>query len=328
MNSEVWLTGGRQRATTQSHELFRCDTALVLAIDIERKTARTLVEYKSRPEARPNKDSSVLFKSGHLTQNSLFLCTTTEVVILNRSTFDQENYISLPIFNDLHHVLSHPRKGVVVTSTGLDGVFQLNSCGRVVSEWSVTDEPIWSRFSKDVDYRMIISTKPHRSHPNFSFFLDDELYVNRFDQKDCICLTNPHLPSFKYGEVGGHDGILRGDFLYLTTVDGRVLIFHKKTRRLENIIDINEISDTDYALGWCRGVEVLGDGNVLVGFSRLRPTKWKQNIGWVKYRMGLSKHAPTLPTRLLCVAPNTRRILWELNLEPFGLNELFSVIAT
>ncbi len=36
--------------------------------------------------------------------------------------------------------------------------------GQVLAEWNVLGEEPWSRFSRDVDYRKIVSKKPRLSH--------------------------------------------------------------------------------------------------------------------------------------------------------------------
>lgn len=78
-----------------------------------------------------------------------------------------------------------------MVNTGLDMVVRVTPEGRVLEEWDVLLEPAWQRFSRDIDYRKIVSTKPHRSHPNFVFELGDEVWVTRFEQRDAICLTAP-----------------------------------------------------------------------------------------------------------------------------------------
>ncbi|MGC2326147.1 MAG: hypothetical protein WA604_05490 [Candidatus Sulfotelmatobacter sp.] len=63
--------------------------------------------------------------------------------------------------------------------------------GQVLAEWNVLREDPWFRFSRDVDYRKVDSTKPHQSHPYAFFQLGEEVWVIRHFQKDAICLTSP-----------------------------------------------------------------------------------------------------------------------------------------
>jgi hypothetical protein len=89
-------------------------------------------------------------------------------------------------------------------------------------------------------------------------------------------------------------------------------------------VDLNQIAGGG-ASGWCRGLEVLDEDRVVVAFSRLRPTKWRENVRWAKRRLG-SRGVGLLPTRLAMVDLRTERF-WEANLEPVGLYAVFSVHA-
>ncbi len=68
--------------------------------------------------------------------------------------------------------------------------------GEILREWSVIGEDTWARFSRQIDYRKVPTTKPHRSHPNFAFLLEGDIWTTRCDQKDAICLTGrAHRPT-------------------------------------------------------------------------------------------------------------------------------------
>lgn len=79
-------------------------------------------------------------------------------------------------------------------------------------------------------------------------------------------------------------------------------------------------------MGWWRGVEVLDEERTLiVGFSRLRHTKWCENIRWVKHRAG-QLDQPKLPTRIVSIDVPSRTVNWDINLEMHELGEFFSII--
>jgi hypothetical protein len=324
----IYITGGRQNSRVRSVELYRCELAVLAAVDTETGVLTRLFEYCSPVSVKAEDNASVVFKSGHLDEKYFYLCTTTEVLLLDRHTLATVAYISHPHFNDLHHVRPAPDGSLIVTCTGLDSVFRMNCAGEMLAEWSTIGEDTWARFDKAQDYRKVLSTKPHKSHPNFCFFVGDDLYANRLQQRDCVCLTDGSQPSYPYKLAGGHDGIARNGRIYLTTVNGFVIVFDQRSREVVEKVDLNEIVRSEYALGWCRGVEILPDGRLIVGFSRLRPTKWAENVKWLKYRLSMSSEKPRLPTRLCCIDISRQRIEWELNLEDQGLNEIYSVIRS
>jgi hypothetical protein len=199
------------------------EAALILHLDTESGTVRNCVEYKSPPEAKANPQSSNIFKSGSLVGNILYACTSTEVLIFKLPAFEQIGYISLPCFNDVHHVVPASDGTLIAANTGLDIVVRFTTEGKLLSAWSVLDESPWSRFSKTTDYRKIESTKPHKSHPHFVFELNEEIWVTRFHQRDAYCLSD----SGKRIDIAvqrPHDGLLHANKLYFTTVDGKLVI--------------------------------------------------------------------------------------------------------
>ena len=189
----LYVLGGRQRKPTLSvvEEWNLYEAGLVLEIETRTGSTTTRLQYKTPPEARASERSSVLFKAGAIAGDKLYTCTSTEVLVYDLPKFTVANYVSLPCFNDLHHVAPDSFGNLLVTSTGLDLVVQLDPNGTVLHEWNVLGENPWGKFSRDVDYRKVETTKPHRSHPNFTFELDGQIWVTRFDQRDAICLSEP-----------------------------------------------------------------------------------------------------------------------------------------
>jgi hypothetical protein len=131
--------------------------------------------------------------------------------------------VSLPCFNDLHHVAPSWDGNLLVVSTGLDLVLKINREGEVLNEWSVTGDDTWQRFSRSVDYRRVETTKPHGSHPNFVFEIGDEVWATRLKQCDAVCLNQPGKRMYIGHQP--HDGVVFGQYVYFTCVDGFVAIF-------------------------------------------------------------------------------------------------------
>lgn len=323
--SLLYVVGGRQKpsASEQEGEWRHYGQGLILAVDQETGVLDPMVEYTSSPDVCPPDDPSILFKTGTLVGHQLYAPTQTEVLVFDVRTFEQTGYVSLPRFNDVHHVRPHTSETLLVANTGLDMVVEVGLDGTVHREWSVFGGDPWGRFSTAVDYRKVATTKPHRSHPNHVFLLDSEIWVTRYEQMDAVCLTHDS-ERIPVADKWIHDGLVHGDTVYFTAVNGQVIEVDAVRRTVRNQYDLNGIDGRGMPLGWCRGLEVLDDDHVVVGFSRLRPTKWKRNVQWVKRRLG-GGGGGLLPTRLAMFDLRRRKRCWELDLEPGGMNAVFSI---
>jgi hypothetical protein len=325
MINSVYVVGGQQRQLRSllagAQDWYEYQKGLILRVDLETGAAERCVEYVSPPEACAEHDPIILFKSGTIRDNKLYACTQTEVLIYTLPDFKRVGYISLPCFNDLHHVLPTPAGNLLVANTGLDMVLELTPEGRVVQTWGMLEGDPWERFSRDIDYRKGVSTKPHQSHPNHLFALGEEFWATRFVQKDAISLTRPDR-RIEIGIERPHDGVPHNGRIYFTTVNGHIAIANQETLCVEEVIDLNQLHDEQTMLGWCRAILIDGE-RVLVGFSRLRPTKIRENVSWVKNRF---KHFA--PTRLACYDLARRRCLFEVSLEDYNLNAVFSIFPT
>src|SRR5262249_5674715 len=155
--------------------------------------------------------------------NSLYLCTSTEVMVYDVRGFQRTLHLSLPCFNDLHHVCPAGNGNLLVAVTGLDMVVEIAPSGEILREWGVLGASPWERFSRDIDYRKVLSTKPHASHPNFVFHTGEDIWVNRHQQRDALCLTDPSKRIDIAVQVA-HDGHVFQDFVYFTTVDGHIVV--------------------------------------------------------------------------------------------------------
>jgi hypothetical protein len=217
MLHRLYVVGGEERQMNfldRKTEWPPYHKAIIVEVDLNAKRARRVVEYMSPPEVcASNEIPDVLFKSGTLKGNRFYVCTKTEVLIYNFPEFEKVGYITLPCFNDLHHVCPTDKDTLLVVVTGLDLVIEMTEKGEILREWNVLGEPPWQRFSKSIDYRKVLTTKPHQSHPNYAFQLGNELWVTRFEQRDAICLTDPTL-CMNIGIEKPHDGIPYNNHIY------------------------------------------------------------------------------------------------------------------
>jgi len=322
--AKLYLLGARQRRLLlkQEMEWSLYEAALILQLDTESGRVCPCVEYKTPAEARATEDSSIVFKSGTLAGDTLYVCTSTEVLIFKVPAFQQVGYVSIPCFNDLHHVVPAQDGALLVANTGLDMVVKVSRSGELLNAWSVMGEDPWSRFSRDIDYRRVETTKPHKSHPNFVFELNDETWVTRFRQRDAISL-NGSGGRINIAVQAPHDGLLHDGKIYFTSVDGRVVIADPASLQVERVIDLKEINGQNTLLGWCRGLLPLDERRLWVGFSRIRKTRFKENVLWV--RSTLQNGMSEAPTHIGLYDLEQKRCMQEFDLEPHGMNLIFSI---
>jgi hypothetical protein len=320
--SRVYFGGGQFRSTIFQtlQEWESCKRAMIVEFDPGTKASRSCVEYESPREVTADELPAILFKSATLRDNKLYICTSTEVMIYELPSFRLATYISLPFFNDLHHVYPTPQGTLLVMVTGLDLVAELSLDGELLRQWDVMGEDTWSIYSKDRDYRKIPTTKPHRAHANHIFLLGDEIWVTRFHQRDAISLREPQR-RIEIGIQRPHDGFLFGGLLYFTTVDGHIVAANPTTLKIERIHDLNQMSNpSGESLGWCRGLLPLDERFFWVGFTRVRPTKFQENLNWVRQQKRTQR-----PSHIALYDLQSGSCLEEIETEPHGIGVVFTI---
>ncbi len=323
----VYVTGGTQRRGARGdQEWFSYAEAAVCRVDLSSGAVEKAVTYVSPGEVRPEDPrSNIVFKSGVIDGDVLHVCTQTEILAYDLPDFTLGHRVTHPWFNDLHHVGLDSDGNYLVAVTGLDLALRMTRDGTVLEEWPVHEQDTWDRFDRDTDYRRVLTTKPHHAHPNFIFEADGEVWVTRLHQKDAVCVTSADR-RIDVGVQKVHDGHVRDGKVWFTTVDGRVAVGDLASGRMERIWDLNDINGEDRSLGWCRGLHLLDGNRVLVGFSRLRPTRIKENLTWVKHKLGLNKVAGSLPTRIALYDLDNMEMEREFRLEEAGLNAVFAIL--
>lgn len=289
---------------------------VILRIDLSNGEWEECVSYVSPSDVCPAEDAAITFQAGTVKENVLYLCTQTEVIIYSLPAFEQIGYLTLPLFNDLHHVHPTPSGRLLIANAGLEMVLEVTLEGEIFNAWNVLGEEPW-QLSSGIDYRKL-STKPHRSHPNYLFYVDQDAWVTRFHQGDTICLSNPDK-RIEISKKRIHDGVVYDGRVYFTSVDGWVYIANPSTLRVEKTIDLNGIHSDGTLLGWCRSLLVDGD-KLWVGFSRIRPTKWRENISWAVRGFKESR-----PTHISCYDLAKNKCVTEIDLEQMNLNSVYSI---
>lgn len=316
------VTGGEQRRprtiTAGTDHWYKYSKGRMLEVDTATEQVSEVMSYESPPEVTAADEPAILFKQGTLSNCHLYLTTQTEVLVYSYPELQVEHYLSLPRFNDVHHVRPTSDGTLLVVNTGLDQLLELGLDGSVIREWNTLGKDPWERFDRTVDYRKVASTKPYESHPNHVFVLDDEVFVTRFKQKDAVSIDDP-TRRIDIGVERVHDGVVHGDHIYFTSVNGHVAIVDKETLEVVEMHDLAKIDSGNRLLGWCRGIAPDGDG-AWVGFSRLRPTAVRENIAWVK-----SGFRKSMPTHIARYDFKRRSLEQRIELEDLNLNAVFSI---
>ena len=320
MSNELYVVGGRQQAlrplSAGNRDWNGYEEGVILRINPSTGEWKEAITYISPPEALAAEDPAITFQAGTIKDRLLYVCTQTEVLIYRLPEFEQLGYLSLPIFNDLHHVYPTPRDSILIANAGLETVMEVTLEGKVLHAWNVVDQSP-PKISSDVDYRKV-STKPHRSHPNYLFYLDSHPWTTRFHQGDAICLTQPDK-RIPISTERIHDGVVHEGRVYFSSVNGCIYIANATTLQVERVIDLNRMHSDESLLGWCRSLLVEGD-KLWVGFSRIRPTKWRENVAWVMRGFRNSR-----PTHIACYDIAKNECVSEIDLEPMGLNAVYSI---
>jgi hypothetical protein len=202
-------------------------------------------------------------------------------------------------------------------------VMEVTLDGRVVREWNVLEpgaSPWGGRFSPETDYRRVPTTKPHLAHPNHVFYLGDEPWVTRFAQQDAVSLLDPSR-RIDIGVERLHDGVVYGDRILFTAVNGKVVMADARTLRVTEVIDLTAMHPADLLVGWCRSLLLDGD-RLWVGYSRMRATRFRENVAWVKNGF---RHY--LGTHIACYDLRERRCIAQIDTEAAGLDAVFGIFA-
>lgn len=309
------VTMGTNQETTA--DLVKDRTAYLGILDWDSGYLERTARFRRDPI--PGVDSHTWrFAAGSYRAGRFYTCTLVEVVVFDVSTWAVQHVISLPTFNDLHHICA-TNSHIAVVNTGLECVELLDYAGRVHRRYNLLDIDTWERFDRTVDYRTVKSTKPHEFHVNYVTEIDGQLWATRCIQKDVVNLDDP-AQTFEIGVGNPHDGCLRGEHIYYTTTNNHVVVVDRYTKEVVDVLDIPKLAGRPERYGWCRGIEVVGD-HAFVGFTRFRRSKWRSMGHWIKYR------EDTPASRIIQIDLRARRIVRECPFRDDPACSVFSITA-
>lgn len=228
--------------------------------------------------------------------------------------FSLQGQITNPLFNDLHQYIVKDDVHYAV-STGIDHVVVLDE-NHEAKELHPVHVGL-PDLDEDVDYRLV-NTKPHQSHPNYLFWNDDEPWVTRAKQHDCVSL-NDLENGLPLADVMVHDGVCFEGLHYFTSVKGQIIVADLNHRKVIEVINLIH-KNWHLLAGWCRGLYVTDDF-YYVGYSVFRRTRYVENLQWVKAM--LAGNEPPRPTRIEKIDRATHKVVDQFVFEPEDLNAIF-----
>lgn len=294
-------------------------------IDYDKRSYETKLTYETPKAFCPDNDPSIGFTSASTHEDELFVGTSTQALVISLADYRVKATIDHPSLHDVHHVKLIDDL-IYVVNTGMDAIFRFTRNGDFVDGLNVLGHELWHRFKPEDHLRKITTTKPHESHPNHVFTLGKEIWVTRFEQKDAVNL-------FDLGQTipieveRPHDGLVVGDKVYFTTVNGAIIIADIYTKRVVQVVDLNELDPRKgRPLGWCRGLHIDGK-YAYVGFTQLRSTAITDNVKWIKNIITEKKYSgKPLPTRISRYDLESMAFVDEMQLPIGKITALFSII--
>lgn len=259
------------------------DKATLMLLDLETGKYEELLSISEGNEHYPDEHPNLQYTAPCLEDDILWLPTDTEIYKYQLPAFELLKVFSHPCFQNLHSVHIFGDE-LVTTSTGLDNVVVLDKHTGEVKEIINTEgenKSPWHRFDEATDYRLVHSTRPHHTHPNYVFKLENDYWVTRCKQEDALNLRDQSqvMDVGQQGRISIHDGIWWNGKLVFTRVDGFVVICDPETRTVLDKHDPFE-NERNRPLGWSRGLFIEND-IFYIGYSKLRKTKLKSKLKYL-----------------------------------------------
>ncbi len=255
---------------------------------------------------------------GRIVDGLLWQVTRNELLWIDPRRMAVLERFSHRLFYDLHDVCPLPGGGFAVSCAGHESVLRFGSDRQLEHHHWLRDPAGGSvgfeaAYGSVRDWRVVPTsrTKPHSHHPNGLFLRGGQLWVTLFEQREARSLDGPGTIGLSEGPA--HDGRLREGLLWFTTVTGHVVAVDPESLERRVHLDLHEITGSPRMLGWCRGIEVVGD-RVFVGMTMLRRGRHRELLRrWVRGVRG-----EKLPTRIVELNWRERRLTAEMVLAPEG----------
>lgn len=294
---------------------------LLREVDPDRGEVVGELGWDTPPDRLSGPEADQEFTAASVTSRGTVLQPThTEVLELDRGRVAR--VFSHPLMHSVHSACERPGGGFVVSCAGNDSVLELDGTGALVAHHWLRPGDFRSAYPGVDDFRRAHhdAFKPHSHHPNRAFHLGRELWVTCFEQRACVSSAGRRIA---FPEGIPHDGVLREGLLWFTLVGGLVVAVDPVSLRRERVIDLNRLDGRPGLLGWCRGVELVGD-RLFVGMSALRRTRHREVL-----RLLLrGRHGRKRPSRLVEVDLAKPRIVREIELGNAAGGTIYGVLKS
>ncbi|MEQ1564253.1 MAG: hypothetical protein ABMA64_01355 [Myxococcota bacterium] len=312
---QVYATGGRQRVdaglaawATGHRPLY--DLAVLAALDLDRRVAETALTYRTPASVCDPDAVGHRFGAASVDGATVVTCTERERVSIGPDKV--VGTATHPWLADAHHALSIDGADWVV-ATGVDGVVELP---RGVFH------PVHPSARAPIGDVRSARLPRARAHPTCVSRVDGALWVTRGVPGDAVELggegRGPIAP------VTVHDEVVAPDGVWFTAVDGRLVRVDPATGRVSREVSLAD--DDPEPLGWCRGLALI-DHLALVGFTRLRTTRWRGRLAWARGRLRGRAAATRRPTRIELWDLRSERRVGVIHVEAAGLDAVFGIVA-
>jgi hypothetical protein len=327
MNQKLLITGAALRENgfeLGEGKYYGC--AKLIQLDTTSGTIDELLSVDAGNNNFPDTHPNLEFTAGDVEQDKLWLPMDTEIRLYHYPSMSLLDTFSHPSFHNIHSVAVHGDQ-LFVTSTGLDMVVILDKKdGSIISRHNTEGKPTWHRFSQQIDYRKVYSTRPHDCHPNYVFWINGEPWVTRCTQEDAVMLydTTKRIDiSGPKRSISVHDGFVHGRQVLFTTVDGSIVIADTQTLKVTGTVDISSMEGFHGLRRWCRGMYM--SGNILyVGFSRLRKTKQKEKIAWISRLLTAGEHVDQCSVLALDLSQN--KLVADFRIPAEMLDAIYTIL--
>ena len=227
-------------------------------------------------------------------------------------------------------------------ASGERGVHRLDVQGAVLESWSHPDlDDVHDAVR--VDGRLMVAstgtelvielgTDPPRtipcdarSHPNHVVHWHGRMLVTRGDRGDLLDLDD--RAAFPVADVVIHDGTPGPDgLLWLSAADGRLIGIDPDGGVARTLV-LPPPDDGSEPLGWCRGLAFAG-GLAWVGFTRIRATRARERLAFVRGSLRGKRYATRRPTRVVAYAMDPLRVVHSITLADHGIDAACAIVAT
>ena len=321
MSFEILLFGGRNYEHPQRRPIWhQFETAVLLRMREDGEVLQRL-EYQGGAIER-EVGLSRCFKAGSVIGDRAYACTNTEVLAVDLRRFAIVEHHTHRLFNDLHHV-NRIADRFFVASTGIDSVLELDASFELVKRYAIANDEVLERYGHEADYRRVTNTKPHAAHPNYVEAWGGEIWVSNFGNRRVESLTSDR--TYELSEFRIHDGVPAFGRIWFTSVNGRAITIDPETST-QTVFDLVAMSPPSSRLcGWCRGIAAISEDEVLVGFTKLRETKARENLKWIGNNLFGQSFVLGQPTRIARYDLARGRETWRVELEKLGMDAVFSI---